>query len=358
LLFGEAYFHLARGDYEAARIQSEDCLARTELASSRNPNAWFGASALAAEALLGLSRPADARRVAQRALRRHEERGSRYRPIELVRLLALADAKLGDATAVGRLEAAIEDQQQLGVIGLQLGLSFEARAQIAIWQRDAAAFERYAELTAREYRYGAGSGLGARYDRLLNEAGRSGLRAQAALADFAVSSVTERGASRTDLRSAVLQSMAGRRHTNERAHAALQLICSAHNAPSGHLYLASPAGVTRCASHGDGPPPIDLGELSAFIARAHDRASAMDDMTTGDLAEEEGDARSTVLVGDTQYELLPLTCVLGERNEIAGLVAVACGSEPLETSRSVQLLQILAQYFLQVGDSTGFSANV
>jgi hypothetical protein len=82
----------------------------------------------------------------------------------------------------------------------------------------------------------------------------------------------------------------------------------------------------------------------------------MDDMTTGDLAEE-GDARSTVLVGAIQYELLPLTCVLGERNEIAGIVAVACGSEPLETSRSVQLLQILAQYFLQVGDSTGFSAD-
>jgi hypothetical protein len=43
---------------------------------------------------------------------------------------------------VDRIEAVIAQQTQSGVTGSRLGLSYETRAQIAIWQRDAAAFER------------------------------------------------------------------------------------------------------------------------------------------------------------------------------------------------------------------------
>ena len=53
---------------------------------------------------------------------------------------------------------------------MNLGVSYEARARIAIWAGDGPGVAEYARLTAHEYRHGSGSPLGARYERLMDEA--------------------------------------------------------------------------------------------------------------------------------------------------------------------------------------------
>jgi hypothetical protein len=117
-------------------------------------------------------------------------RTCRAREIELAshpisRALALAEAKLGDyGGAVARLDRVIEEQRSQGVTGLQLGSSYEARARIAIWASDGPSIDEFGRLTASEYRHGRNSPLGARYERLLNEAQRSAARALPALAEF------------------------------------------------------------------------------------------------------------------------------------------------------------------------------
>jgi hypothetical protein len=76
----------------------------------------------------------------------------------------------------------IAQQRALGVTGLHLGATYEARARIAIWDEDTAAIERYTQLTAEEYRHGSGSALGARYERLMSEARRASVRPTSAQA--------------------------------------------------------------------------------------------------------------------------------------------------------------------------------
>jgi hypothetical protein len=96
---------------------------------------------------------------------------------ELERALALAEAKLPDMTEVAtqRIMRSIVAQTELGIQGLRLGASYEARTRLAIWAGDGPAAVHYARLTAHEYRYGAGSVLGARYQKLREEARLAGI---------------------------------------------------------------------------------------------------------------------------------------------------------------------------------------
>jgi hypothetical protein len=174
----QARFDLLRGDWNAAKGGFEACIELTKLDAhkrSRMLPVWVTAQAGLCEALLALDRTEEARDKARVALEICEELQIHSHANALVRTLALSEAKLGDyATANARLDRLIEQQLGLGATGLRLGLSYEARAQIAIWSNDPAAFEHYARLTAHEYRYGSRSPLGARYDRLVHEARRRG----------------------------------------------------------------------------------------------------------------------------------------------------------------------------------------
>ena len=78
----------------------------------------------------------------------------------------------------------IEIETKLGVRGLQLGANYEACTRVAIWAGDEARLQHYARLTAIEYRYGHASPLAARYERLMDEARRSGVVALPDLGDF------------------------------------------------------------------------------------------------------------------------------------------------------------------------------
>jgi hypothetical protein len=360
LLYGEACFHLVRGDYEAAKLKCEECIALTQFDArgfSRNTNMWLAAQCALSEALLALDRAEAARTVAADALEVWVARANGKQPVELVRALALAEAKLGEPKAAERLEASIAEQNQLGVTGLQLGLSYEARAQIAIWQQDTAAFDRYAILTAREYRYGADSALGARYARLINEAGRLGRRTRDSLADFATSSVIDSSSfASSDLNTFVSKTMARTRRAEERAQAALQLLCASRNTRAGHLYLASPAGLVLSASQGDPAPKPALEALREFLAQTRDHADEIDEMVTGELLEE-ATPSAIVQADGVSYALLPLVCLVEDESTVAGVAAIALSDAPVDVLRQGQLLNALATHLLETGEYTGVTIS-
>jgi ABC-type transporter Mla MlaB component len=359
LLYGEACFHLVRGDYEAAKLKCEECIALTQFDArgfSTNTNMWLAAKCALSEALLALDRAEDARTVAAHALEVWLARTGKQ-PVELVRALALAEAKLGESNAAERLETSIAEQNTLGVTGLQLGLSYEARAQIAIWQQDTTAFDRYALLTAREYRYGADSALGARYARLINEAGRLGRRARNSLADFATSTVIESGTfANSDMKSFVSRTMARTRRSEERAQAALQLLCASRTASAGHLYLASPGGLVLSASQGNPAPKPALDALQAFLAQTRDHAEEIDDMVTGELLEE-ATPSAIVEAEGVSYVLLPLICLVDDESTVAGVAAIALSDAPVDALRQGQLLNALATHLLETGEYTGVTIS-
>ena len=351
LLYAEACFERVRGDHAEVARKCQQCITLTVPTAdgrSRDLLTWLAAEGELSEAYLALNESALAHKVAAEALARWQALGGGV-SIELEKPLALAEAKLGLPGGGERLDALIAFQTERGVTGLRMGLLYEARARIAIWQRDAAAFERYAELAAREYRHGAGSALGARYDRLLNEAARNGLHARKSLADFASNTDSSVFSSR-EYDSVVLRSIVSSTDATERAQAALELICAARGAFSGHLFLRSASGLTLSASRGDGTLAPDASAVEAFLLRAQDREDALDDMATGELPATE--APVTMLeVGTLRYDLLLLSCVVDDEHRIAGVAAIAANDNAFDAVKQAQLLGTLAQHLLETGSS-------
>ena len=133
--------------------------------------AWPLAIAGLTDTLLSLGRSADAHALVAAAYAQSKARGMHATVFEIVRMLGLTEARLGRYDqASARLDQLIADQSALGVSGLNLGASYEARARAAIWAGDTQAVKRYSALAAQQYRYGHGSMLSVRYERLMEEA--------------------------------------------------------------------------------------------------------------------------------------------------------------------------------------------
>jgi hypothetical protein len=358
LLYAQGSFHLVRGDCEAALVKYAECIQLTrfdEQGRSINTAMWVASQAGSAEALLNLERLEEARASASAALTICEARQIGAQSFDLIRSLALAEAKLGESRAAERLDALIAQQDRLGTTGLRLGLSYEARARIAMWSGDASAFEHYAALTAREYRHGARTSLGARYERLMNEATRHGLRATVSLSDFAglTTNLDSSSLGSEELLTVVTRGLAGQRSAQERSQVALQMICAAHDASAGHLYLVAPSGLLLGASHGPDTPTLQLAEhVREYVVREQQREGAMDEMVTGEL-EDDVALAPTVQVAGASYELLPLKSLVDSISTLAGVAALPAKAARVRTEKQLRLLDALATHLLQTGDSSG-----
>jgi hypothetical protein len=189
------YRHLATGCFEQCRGQLDAAQQAFERGlllcepDAREPQRsigpWPRLEAGYIEVLIGLDRAEQAKARGDRALARCAERGIDTAAFPIRRALALAEAKLGDhAHASERLEALARELIALDVTGLELGAIYEARTRVAIWAADQVAIEEYGRLTANEYRHGEGSPLGARYERLMDEARSAGVHVLPQLTEF------------------------------------------------------------------------------------------------------------------------------------------------------------------------------
>jgi hypothetical protein len=267
----EGRFELLRGDAAAAEQAFQRCfddIGDPADGTPRNMPAWLAAQAGMTEVLLTMERYGEAyerARAAHATARAFEAEND-----DLTRMLALAEAKSGDfAGAAARLDEQIAHQRTLAVTGLRIGLSYEARAQIAIWAGDEEAFATYAVHTAREYRHGAGSPLGARYERLINEARRRGIQHSVALGMLGGAGTIDPAQSTQ----VVTQAFSGVRTAAELARRALSLICSARGASRGHLYLVDGERLTSRAKAKSKPPTRCCSKRAITAPRRRTRAS-------------------------------------------------------------------------------------
>jgi len=348
-------FHVVRGDWERAKQHFERCSELTQPSAdgdSQNLPMWLTAQAGLCECLQALGQDAQAFELAERALRTCEDMEIISGSFELVRRLALAEARLGRPGAAERLDTLIALQNASGCTGLRMGLSYEARARIAIWANDAQGFERFAELTAREYRHGARGSLAARYERLMNEAARHGMQAKLSLAEFeALASVGASAFTGRDLSTAVTRNLAAHRGRDERARAGLEMICAAHAASVGHLFLITPAGPVLAASLVESAPSASLlTQVSEYVARKQAHADGLDDMATGVLDEQEGTLVLSHTSRDTRYELLPLSSVENAASVLVGVAAIQVSEGRARNEKQLQLLSAIASSLAQHGD--------
>ncbi|HKU40458.1 MAG TPA: protein kinase [Polyangiales bacterium] len=340
------YFELLRGNLQAARQTFESALAACT-PNDQNPprsiTAWPASAGAYLQTLLGLGQAAEALEFGEHTLREAEQRGV-HTMDDVVRGVALAQARMGDyAGACERLSALIERQHSLGVTGLHLGASYEARARAAIWCGDEEGVEKYGRMTAEQYRHGRGSPLGARYETLMSEARRGGVNVLPALSTFEtqVIGLTElRGApsSTFTMVSSALRSVADVELRNRRA---LELICQAYSAEGGQLYLLHGKQLARVASAG----PHDAGDAQLDLARrCLDQAQHEDDIATELVSDASGFGNAAVLwttQGSVEHRSLPISAIVeGELRHLGVVVLVAPASGP--TPEAVATLSAVA----------------
>jgi hypothetical protein len=354
---GRARFDLLRGDVHAAKTGFERCQELTALDAQRRSPAlvvWVLSQTGLAQCHRALGQNAEARRVAQAALAICEELGIGPHSYELVRTLALAEASDGEfAGAAERIDRIIAQQTAIGATGLRLGMSYEARALVAIWSGDVAAYEHYARLTAHEYRYGARSPLSARYERLKLEASRRGLPRAAELSEFE----SEGGSSGAlDVDSMVALAMTGTDRLEERAQRAVKLICDARAASAAHLYLVRKDGSPwRAASFGAARAGHELlRQVRDYIEIEQEERQAGTVVVSGTQVHDGPAAHTTASasVGGVDYELHLLTCVVDGEGRIAGAIALAPGEHSVFNPVQGQLLSALAAHLLEIGEVT------
>lgn len=352
------YFERLRGNPSAALEAFEQCLQRCPPhADGYFTFAWLFAEAGRAETLVDLDEAALAAALARKALSRCRKCGVIALGQVLVRALALAEAKLGHGqVAAELLDTSIEAARVRGVTGLQLGSLYEARCYVAIEARDPVATERYAQLTAAEYGYAQGSSLGARCERLVEAAAAVQQEAQVSSWGATLQGPSNGKADRTSqLSSEVSQAMAGAEDAEGRALRALRLLCEAHVAIAGHLYLANDAGVRLAASYGTETAESSLSALTAQHLQADLQQRA--DITRVDNDSQprfEPDARVSFKdAHGTCFEPLVLHCNVAGDARCAGIAWLARQSPPQGARRPAQFTSALCAYLIEQAETTG-----
>jgi tetratricopeptide (TPR) repeat protein len=350
----EGRFQLVCENYAEALAALDKALALVEPRSDGSypvHTAWCPSAAARVEALIGLGRFEEAAAAGEAALAIAARYEIGVPAHEIVRSLALAEAKLGRfESAAERLDAVIRSQVELGITGLHLGASYEARARVAIWAGDERGVAEFARLTAREYRHGQGSPLGARYERLMAEARVTAKGILPGLADFQ-SRFSSTSFPRTSATVVVTQAMKGADGARQRAERALGLLCHARAAPAGHLYLFGERGARLVASYGPDPP----AGLSTFVDEYVERELSESDVATefvedGDVEPTENSNTFTDDRGATYYPLL-LTASAEGATCYAGVAVLALSESP--KAMDVELVLALGTHLMQMGDARG-----
>lgn len=269
---------------------------------------------------------------------------------DVSRALALAEAKLGlHDQAAARLAAVIEHQLELGISGLRLGANYEARARVAIWAADPMTAGEYMRLTAREYRYGQGSALGARYERLFQEAYRVGGTRLPSLSEFESAGQSSGPTSATVV---VTQAMKGAGGATERAERALDLLCNERAVAVGYLYLFSPTGVRLVACRGARAPLDGVSELvTRFLARELAESEGPTRVEMAATPEPATEAHYFTDGRGANYHPFLLRGTIGRDVRYAGVAVLAFEDRP--SSPDDSLILALSTHLIQAGDTPG-----
>jgi hypothetical protein len=354
---GEGYFQKLRGDLEAARGAFERAVSLAT-PDARDPSrsrlAWPAAVAGLIGTLVELGRYEEGVSLGSSALELCQKFEIDVLSHEISRALAVAEAKRGDYAGAGtRLEALIDEQRGLGIAGLYLGVSYEARAHVAIWARDLDALDKYAALTADEYRHARGSPLGARYERLMEEARRVEAKKLPRLSQFAATQTVITGISvNTSPATVVTEAMRGAEGTPARAARALALICGKQGASDGHLYLFGASGLSLVAAYLPRSEPDGLAEfVNDYVERQLGEVHGLPPAGALPFVDAAGHSW-TDGHGVTHWPLL-LTAVVQGVPQCAGVV-VLCGGDPGQLLAGTSaLVEALGAHFIEIGDARG-----
>jgi tetratricopeptide (TPR) repeat protein len=344
----EAHYLRLCGDFESALSAAERAIATGSASAPRSPWAIAGTVA-AVELFVELGRHEEALALGLSELGRCEASGMRYYARNLSRVVASAEAKLGRfEDASGRVEAVVAEQKALGIVGLQLGQSYELLARIALGKGDAERFRRFAALTREQYQPGKSSVLGALYERLMDEGREIGLIELDTVHPAPLHPDAQRFAAE------ITELFAGCTSSRERAECALGLLCDGDPPTRGHLLLYTEQGLELVASNIESDSDT---QIVAFAKDCLDRETHAGGVETGAAA---STALGTMSAAwqDTCgnfYDTVLLAATISGKFRIGGIALLA--RLDVRTMMSpIGLAEALAKTLISAGDASSIVA--
>jgi tetratricopeptide (TPR) repeat protein len=351
---GRAVYQRLRGDLPAAQQALERCLELTDPANDvtyPDRPTWLSASADYLVVLRAAGQVERAYELGTRCLERCAAWGVDPPPAEIVRQVALVEAKLGrHSAAVCRIEALIASRQALVVD--QRALDYEVRAQVAIEGRDSETAVHYATLT-REHQLGANTALLSRQAQLMEQARRAGMDVSVPATAFehSVFGESQRPA-RLHARTRVATLFYDAHDPAERAQRSLEALCQSARASSGVLYLARASGLQAVASlQMEASSALDQQVGSYWLQQLEDG-----DMTAPTVETSGATLDAPPLWRDAHgrgLQLMLLKCTLRATLLYLGVAVLATEHEAPPKATTWELAHALSTRLLELGDASG-----
>lgn len=355
----EGYFQLLRGNFVDARAAFERGLALT-LPEQIDPPPWIEMWSIAVaglvSALTELGHLQTAIDLGEHALAICDARQLDVCRHKLACAVALAEGKHQQfERASSRVEALIEKQHELDLHGLSLAASYEARARIAIWARDAAAATQYATLSVRERGRAAGSVSGTQVEQLIEEARSAGIEIALQPTDFEVSVLGVTRSAALDPHTArIAEAFDACASATERAKRALGLLCEVAHAPGGHLYLVGADSELTLAVSTNAAPDAEITRFArGFLAQQLDEEEMTAGLTQATHMLSLPGAASFVDQRGVEHRVLMLTCKKAGTVVYVGLALVPASKRAHVDPEAIVRSTALASYLLDRGDSPG-----
>ncbi len=340
-------YHRMRGDLARARTYLEKGL---QLAAPGSHSAWMLLTVTLAETVLDQGHTEQARLLAAEALQAFQERHlDRWEGRQIARVLALAEAKLGQhQEAARRVEALTEEAESQGIGGVWLGTLYETRSRIALEAQDAEALAVCMRLTARHYEDRQNPALLAKYERLVEAAHRCRLAIYGA-SEVDSATVTGNTAHGMTVEGSRAQSVLNAcENTEKRSQAALSLILQHTGASSGYLFSVDDGALELIAPLNEDPPPPDLQPM--FESYCQQITGAWFQTVAGELPDdtaETADQEGSALVTEDgqAYHPLLITAQREGRPFLVGVAALVHESD-LQADLDWTLVAVIARSLL------------
>ncbi|MBN1652725.1 MAG: protein kinase [Deltaproteobacteria bacterium] len=328
LLAVRGNYHLLRGELAQARRDLEKMM---EIAPIGQHFAWHRGIPVLVETLIEMREFERAYKVASQSLETAEAICPYPEAVrELHRVLALADAKLGNfAEATKRIEATIDKARNEEVGGEPLGVLYEAAAWIALAAQDDERFGAYTELTAKQYKPGLNPSLNAKVEKLKEEMKRRQLpvsdgygysQGWTADKEFGPTVTASIMTSIPPLVNSVLKNYETQ---EDRAEQALKLLIEHTQADESYLYALKTEGLVLVAPLNRIPPPGLSSRMSEYLNELEMNDGEKTVTMTSDFDQAVEDQRK-VIISDDGYTFQPVVLVgsYADGYKIAGLAAL------------------------------------
>jgi hypothetical protein len=338
-----------RGDAASAQAAFERAIeisTAADLEALRDRLSWAAAIAGYVGVLAARGRVDDACSVGRAALAECEALAVRGASNDLVRELAIAEAKAGDhARAAERLDRLIASRE--GAIPAHRIADYEARVRVAIEARDSETVAHYLDRIAEQGRSGtAGRIIQARYVQLLEEARRAGVAPDPARLRQGTEAVHLR-TNRLAAAKQVANALASAPDAPARAQRALALLCEAAGGSArGWLYLAHEMGLFLAASQPMAPDHALDAQVRRYwqqLADA-DRAAEMPTAASSQI----GDAWRS-----DEDRFCPIVLRSSGEGRRVGLALVKEAEGAPFTPQVWELASVLSAQLVELGDATG-----